>query len=51
MFVIAHRLQTVKEADVILVLENGKIAEEGNHESLVSLGGIYARMLKLQSGF
>ncbi|MDD5376831.1 MAG: ABC transporter ATP-binding protein [Candidatus Gracilibacteria bacterium] len=49
--IIAHRLQTVKEADVILVLEGGKIAEEGKHTELVEKGGIYARMLELQSGF
>jgi len=35
--VIAHRLQTVKHADRILVLENGKIIEDGNHEKLVKI--------------
>lgn len=49
--IIAHRLQTVKEADVILVLEGGRIAEEWNHAELVEKGGIYAKMLELQSGF
>ncbi|MDD3793744.1 MAG: ABC transporter ATP-binding protein [Candidatus Gracilibacteria bacterium] len=49
--VIAHRLQTVKHADRIIVLENSKIVEEGNHKDLVKKGGIYAKMLELQSGF
>lgn len=48
--VIAHRLQTVKEADRIVVIEDGKIVEDGNHISLVEKKGIYARMLELQSG-
>lgn len=49
--IIAHRLQTVKEADIILVLEGGKVVEEGRHAELVEKGGIYAKMLELQSGF
>lgn len=49
--VIAHRLQTVKKADRIIVLDHGKIVEEGNHDSLVKSGGVYAKMLELQSGF
>lgn len=49
--IIAHRLQTVKKADRILVIENGRIAEEGNHENLVEKKGIYAAMLNMQSGF
>jgi ATP-binding cassette subfamily B protein len=40
--IISHRISTVKEADKIIVLSNGIIAEEGTHEQLVSLGGIYA---------
>ncbi|HSD63601.1 MAG TPA: ABC transporter ATP-binding protein [Ignavibacteriaceae bacterium] len=40
--IISHRISTVKEADKIIVLSNGKIAEEGTHDQLVSLGGIYA---------
>ncbi len=40
--IISHRISTVKDADIIIVLHNGKIAEKGTHEELVSLGGIYA---------
>ncbi len=40
--IISHRISTVKDADKIIVLSEGKIAEEGTHEQLVSLGGIYA---------
>ena len=49
--VIAHRLQTVKEADDIIVLDHGTIVERGNHVELVEKGGVYAKMLDLQSGF
>lgn len=49
--IIAHRLQTVKKADRIIVLDHGKVVEEGNHDSLVKSGGVYAKMLELQSGF
>ncbi|AHB41843.1 Lipid A export ATP-binding/permease protein MsbA [candidate division SR1 bacterium RAAC1_SR1_1] len=49
--VVAHRLQTVKQADRIIFLEQGKIIEEGTHNELVKLGGKYKRMLDLQSGF
>jgi ABC-type multidrug transport system fused ATPase/permease subunit len=48
---IAHRLQTVKKADHIIVLDAGKIVEEGTHGDLVRSGGTYARMLDMQSGF
>ena len=49
--IIAHRLQTVKGADVIMVLENWQISEQGKHDELITQWGIYARMLELQSGF
>ncbi|HET9715580.1 MAG TPA: ABC transporter transmembrane domain-containing protein [Pseudolabrys sp.] len=46
--VIAHRLATVQSCDRILVLDHGRIVEEGTHSSLVSAGGLYARLAKLQ---
>jgi ATP-binding cassette, subfamily B, bacterial len=46
--VIAHRLATVLKADRILVIEDGRIVEEGTHRSLVGKGGTYARLAKLQ---
>ncbi|MGZ5079145.1 MAG: ABC transporter transmembrane domain-containing protein [Usitatibacter sp.] len=46
--VIAHRLATVKRADRIIVLDNGRIVETGTHASLVALGGIYANLAALQ---
>ncbi len=46
--VIAHRLSTVRNADVIVVLENGKIAEMGSHEELLRKGGLYNRLYETQ---
>jgi ATP-binding cassette subfamily B protein len=46
---ISHRFSTVRMADRIVVLENGRIAEEGDHDSLTSLGGRYAEMFELQA--
>jgi len=48
LIIIAHRLSTVREADQIIVLEQGEIQEVGDHESLVNSGGIYARLNALQ---
>ncbi|MDD2907123.1 MAG: ABC transporter ATP-binding protein [Candidatus Gracilibacteria bacterium] len=49
--VIAHRLQTVRHAHNIFVMENSQIKESGTHDDLIKKGGIYAKMLELQSGF
>jgi ATP-binding cassette subfamily B protein len=46
--VIAHRLATILKADRILVIDNGRIVEEGTHASLVALDGVYARLARLQ---
>jgi subfamily B ATP-binding cassette protein MsbA len=46
--VIAHRLATVRDADRILALENGRIVEVGRHDDLVAKGGLYARLSRLQ---
>ena len=48
--VIAHRLSTVRRADRILVLEGGRVVEDGNHESLVEQNGVYARLWSVQTG-
>ncbi|KAJ3225582.1 Iron-sulfur clusters transporter atm1, mitochondrial [Clydaea vesicula] len=45
---IAHRLSTIMNCDLILVLENGKLLEKGNHESLIKLDGVYAHMFNAQ---
>ena len=43
-FVIAHRLSTVKNSDVIMVLEKGNIIERGNHEDLIAKKGVYYQL-------
>ena len=47
-FIVAHRLSTIKEADVILVMHNGRIIEKGNHETLLSENGFYSRLWNSQ---
>lgn len=48
--IIAHRLSTIRNCDTILVMDNGKIVEEGEHDYLVSLEGIYCRLWNVQTG-
>ena len=47
-FIVAHRLSTIKEADVILVMKDGNIIEQGNHENLLAQKGIYANLYNSQ---
>ena len=47
-FVIAHRLSTVQKADRIVVLEEGRIVQEANHEALIRQGGLYKKLYDLQ---
>ncbi len=47
--VIAHRLSTVVDADEIIVLQDGQVAERGSHPALLAKGGLYARMWTLQA--
>jgi len=48
--VIAHRLSTVRNADIIYVLENGSVVESGNHESLLDMEGVYSKLWSVQTG-
>jgi ATP-binding cassette, subfamily B, bacterial HlyB/CyaB len=50
-FIIAHRLSTVRAANVIFAIENGEIVEEGSHDELIKRDGYYARLSRLQGGF
>lgn len=47
-FIVAHRLSTIREADVILVMKDGKIIEQGNHDTLLHKGGFYAELYRSQ---
>ena len=47
-FIVAHRLSTIKEADIILVMKDGKIIEQGDHEKLLAAGGFYATLYNSQ---
>ena len=48
--VIAHRLSTVRNADIIYVLENGSVVESGNHETLLEIEGVYSKLWSVQTG-
>lgn len=47
-FIVAHRLSTIREADVILVMKDGKIIEKGTHEELLKQNGFYAELYQSQ---
>lgn len=47
-FIVAHRLSTIKEADIILVMKDGHIIEQGNHETLLAKNGFYATLYNSQ---
>lgn len=49
-FIVAHRLSTIKEADVILVMKDGHVIEQGNHKSLLEKNGFYAKLYNSQFG-
>ena len=49
LLVIAHRLNTIRDADNILVIKEGNIAEQGTHNELIALNGIYKNMVELQN--
>ena len=47
-FIVAHRLSTIKEADIILVMKDGKIIEQGNHDELLDRRGFYYELYQSQ---
>ena len=49
-FIVAHRLSTIKEADMILVMRDGNVIEKGDHTSLMKLGGFYKTLFEAGYG-
>jgi subfamily B ATP-binding cassette protein MsbA len=47
--IIAHRLSTIQSADLIIVLENGEVVEQGSHQQLMNQGGLYNRLIEMQT--
>ena len=47
-FIVAHRLSTIREADIILVMKDGNIIEKGSHEELLKEGGFYSKLYDSQ---
>ncbi|MGN1090024.1 MAG: hypothetical protein ACI4Q6_06440, partial [Huintestinicola sp.] len=47
-FIVAHRLSTIREADVILVMKDGHVIEKGDHNELLAAGGFYAKLYNSQ---
>jgi subfamily B ATP-binding cassette protein MsbA len=47
--VVAHRLTTIQNADLIIVIENGKVVEQGNHQELLAKEGLYQKLITMQS--
>ena len=48
--VIAHRLSTIRDADQIVLVNNGRVAEQGTHEQLLHRGGMYLRFIEAEQG-
>ena len=46
---VSHRFSTVRMADIIVVIENGRVSESGSHDELIALGGKYAQMYRVQA--